>query len=74
MALLTKFEFVRLVGLRARQLENPLFGVNDGDYIGRAKRDIICKTHDIKLLRLLRLPSETIVIYPKDMIVPEQLI
>ena len=73
MALLTKFEFVRLVGLRVRQLEScPLFGVDDGDYIGRAKRDIICKTHDIKLLR--RLPNETSVIYPKDMIVPEQFI
>ena len=70
MALLTKFEFVRLVGLRARQLENPLFGVDDSDYIGRAKRDIICKTHDIVLLR--RLPNETIVIHPNDMIVPEQ--
>ena len=67
MALLTKFEFVRLVGLRAR-LE--LFGVDDGDYIGRAKRDIICKTHDIVLLR--RLPNETIVVHPNDMIVPEQ--
>ena len=70
MALLTKFEFVRPVGLRARHLENPLFGVDDGDYIGRAKRDIICKTHDIKLLR--RLPNKTIVIYPNDMSVPEQ--
>ena len=73
MALLTKFEFVRLVRLRARQLEScPFFGVVDGDDIGRAKRNIICKTHDIKLLR--RLPNETIVIYPNDMIVPEQFI
>ena len=63
---------LRLVGLCARQLENPLFGVYDGDYIGRAKRDIIYKTHDIKLLR--RLPNETIVIYQNDMIGPEQFI
>ena len=72
MALLTKFEFVRLVWLRVRQLENELFGVDDGDYIGRAKRDIICKMHGIKLLK--RVPNETIVIYPNDMIVPEQFI
>ena len=72
MALLTKFEFVRLVGHRARQLENPLFGVDDCDYIGRAKQDIICQTHDIKLLR--HLLNEMIVIYPKDMIVPKQFI
>ena len=53
-------------------LRLKLFGVDDSDYLGRAKSDIICITHDIKLLR--RLLNKTIVIYPSGMIVPEQFI